>query len=123
MIRALVVDDEAPARSELLFLLGRHDDVRVRVDGPAWLVLGESFNRGWRASCDDRDLGAPQVVDGLGESREGIGRIKADLAAAVPGPPPAQPRRHAGASGPHQLLARGLIDRHAREPEPEARCE
>ena len=44
---------------------GRHDDVRVRVDGPAWLVLGESFNRGWRASCDGRDLGAPQVVDGF----------------------------------------------------------
>jgi DNA-binding LytR/AlgR family response regulator len=29
VIRALVVDDEAPARSELRFLLGRHDDARV----------------------------------------------------------------------------------------------
>ncbi len=43
---------------------GRHEDVRVRVDGPAWLVLGESFNRGWRAECDGRDLGEPVVVDG-----------------------------------------------------------
>ena len=43
---------------------GRHDDVRVRVDGPAWLVLGETFNRGWRARCGDRDLGPPQVIDG-----------------------------------------------------------
>ena len=43
---------------------GRHEDVRVRVDGPSWLVLGESFNRGWRATCDGRDLGAPRVVDG-----------------------------------------------------------
>ncbi len=29
MIRALVVDDEAPARSELRYLLAAHDDVRV----------------------------------------------------------------------------------------------
>jgi arabinofuranan 3-O-arabinosyltransferase len=43
---------------------GRYENVRVRVDAPAWLVLGESFNRGWRASCDDRDLGEPVVVDG-----------------------------------------------------------
>jgi hypothetical protein len=43
---------------------GRHEDVRVRVAGPSWLVLGESFNRGWRATCDGRDLGAPEVVDG-----------------------------------------------------------
>ena len=43
---------------------GRLDDVRLRVDGPAWLVLGEGYNRGWRAWCGERDLGAPEPVDG-----------------------------------------------------------
>jgi hypothetical protein len=43
---------------------GRLDDVRLSVDGPAWLVLGEGYNRGWRAWCGDRDLGAPEPVDG-----------------------------------------------------------
>jgi hypothetical protein len=43
---------------------GRHEDVRVRVSGPSWLVLGESFNRGWRATCDGRDLGAPVPMQG-----------------------------------------------------------
>ena len=43
---------------------GRLDDVRVSVDGPAWLVLGEGYNRGWRAWCGERDLGAPEPVDG-----------------------------------------------------------
>jgi hypothetical protein len=42
---------------------GRRDGVRVVVDEPAWLVLGESFNAGWRASCDGRDLGRPRVID------------------------------------------------------------
>jgi arabinofuranan 3-O-arabinosyltransferase len=43
---------------------GGHDGVRVRVDGPSWLVLGESYDRGWRAECDGRDLGEPVVIDG-----------------------------------------------------------
>ena len=43
---------------------GRHDGVRVALREPALLVLGESFNRGWRAYCDDRSLGEPRVVDG-----------------------------------------------------------
>ena len=43
---------------------GRYDGVRVAVQGPSWLVLGESYDRGWRAWCDGRDLGAPVVVDG-----------------------------------------------------------
>ena len=43
---------------------GSHEGVRVRVDGPAWLVLGETYNAAWRASCDGRDLGEPVVVDG-----------------------------------------------------------
>ena len=44
---------------------GRHDDVRLAVNGPAWLVLGEGYNRGWRASCQGRDLGEPVPVDGF----------------------------------------------------------
>jgi arabinofuranan 3-O-arabinosyltransferase len=38
--------------------------VKLASRGPAWLVLGESFDRGWRASCDGRSLGAPTVIDG-----------------------------------------------------------
>jgi len=38
--------------------------VRVALDGPSWLVLGQSFNKGWRARCDGRSLGAPQPIDG-----------------------------------------------------------
>ena len=44
---------------------GSYDGVRVQVSAPSWLVLGESYNRGWRAECDGRSLGAPQVVDGF----------------------------------------------------------
>jgi arabinofuranan 3-O-arabinosyltransferase len=43
---------------------GRLDDVRLRVNGPSWLVLGEGYNRGWRAWCGDSALGAPEPVDG-----------------------------------------------------------
>ena len=45
--------------------LGRSsvDGVRLALDGPSWLVLGQSFNKGWRASCDGRPLGEPRVVD------------------------------------------------------------
>jgi arabinofuranan 3-O-arabinosyltransferase len=41
-----------------------YDGVRVALDGPAWLVLGEAYNRGWRAWCDDRSLGEPEPIDG-----------------------------------------------------------
>lgn len=41
------------------------DGVRVSLREPAWLVLGESHNRGWRASCDGRDLGEPRPIDGF----------------------------------------------------------
>ena len=44
---------------------GEHDGVRVALSGPSWLVLGESYNRGWRATCDGDSLGAPQVIDGF----------------------------------------------------------
>jgi arabinofuranan 3-O-arabinosyltransferase len=44
---------------------GSRDGVRVAATGPSWLVLGESYNRGWRAWCDERELGRPEVVDGF----------------------------------------------------------
>ena len=31
---------------------------------PAWLVYGESYDRGWRATCDGRSLGAPTPLQG-----------------------------------------------------------
>lgn len=40
---------------------------RLRVTGadrPFWLVLGQSFNEGWQAKADGKDLGAPTLVDG-----------------------------------------------------------
>ncbi|MFM7616424.1 MAG: alpha-(1-_3)-arabinofuranosyltransferase family protein [Actinomycetes bacterium] len=45
------------------------DRSTVRVEGatpgvPFWLVLGQSHNRGWRASAAGRDLGGPTLVDG-----------------------------------------------------------
>jgi hypothetical protein len=40
------------------------DGVRLSLSGPGTLVLGESFNTGWRAYCDGRSLGAPRVADG-----------------------------------------------------------
>jgi uncharacterized protein DUF3367 len=42
---------------------GRRDGVRVALTAPAWLVLAESFNRGWRAECNGRDLGEPRPID------------------------------------------------------------
>jgi len=44
---------------------GRRDGVRVAVTGPSWLVLGESYSRGWRAWCGDRSLGEPTLIDGF----------------------------------------------------------
>lgn len=42
---------------------GSYTGVRVDVRAPSWLVLGESYNRGWQASCNGRSLGPPQVID------------------------------------------------------------
>jgi hypothetical protein len=39
--------------------------VRVAVARPGWLVLGESYDRGWQATCDGHSLGAPAIVDGF----------------------------------------------------------
>jgi arabinofuranan 3-O-arabinosyltransferase len=43
---------------------GRRDGVVVHLDGPSWLVLDESYNKGWRARCNGRDLGAPKPIEG-----------------------------------------------------------
>jgi hypothetical protein len=43
---------------------GGRTGVRVDVRGPSYLVLGQSYDRGWRARCDGRDLGAPVPLDG-----------------------------------------------------------
>jgi len=49
---------------------GSRDGVRLSLAGPAWLVLAESWSRGWHAYCagrdgDERDLGAPTPIDGF----------------------------------------------------------
>ncbi|MDQ6731907.1 MAG: alpha-(1-_3)-arabinofuranosyltransferase, partial [Actinomycetota bacterium] len=38
--------------------------VRVALRGRSWVVLGESWDQGWRATCGGRSLGSPQVIDG-----------------------------------------------------------
>ena len=40
------------------------DGVKVALTAPSWLVLGESYDAGWQATCNGRSLGAPRVVDG-----------------------------------------------------------
>jgi hypothetical protein len=47
---------------------GSRRDIRLAVDGPSWLVYAEAYNRGWRASCDGRDLGPPRPADGFAMS-------------------------------------------------------
>jgi arabinofuranan 3-O-arabinosyltransferase len=37
---------------------------RVALTGPSWVVLGESFDQGWRATCNGRSLGPPTAIDG-----------------------------------------------------------
>jgi arabinofuranan 3-O-arabinosyltransferase len=48
---------------------GSGERVRLNLHGSAWLVFGESYSRGWRASCRGssggwRGLGAPVPIDG-----------------------------------------------------------
>ena len=49
---------------------GKRDGVRLSLAGPAWLVLAESWSKGWHAYCavgdeEERDLGAPLPIDGF----------------------------------------------------------
>jgi len=58
-----------PAAPSTTVLSQHSTSVRLRVTGagaqPFWLVLGESYNSGWRATVDGGpDLGAPTLVDG-----------------------------------------------------------
>ena len=43
---------------------GHRDGVKVAVTAPSWLVLGESYDRHWRATCDGRSLGEPKPMQG-----------------------------------------------------------
>lgn len=36
----------------------------VSLDGPSWLTLGQSYSKGWRATCDGRSLGASRPMNG-----------------------------------------------------------
>jgi arabinofuranan 3-O-arabinosyltransferase len=50
---------------------GSRDGVRLALNGnPAWLVLAESWSKGWHAYCtapggEERDLGPPEPIDGF----------------------------------------------------------
>jgi len=43
---------------------GSREDVELDVKEPSWLIYGESYAEGWRASCDGRDLGRPVPMQG-----------------------------------------------------------
>jgi arabinofuranan 3-O-arabinosyltransferase len=43
---------------------GGRTGVKLDVRGPSFLVLGQSFDRGWRATCGGKDLGTPRVLQG-----------------------------------------------------------
>jgi hypothetical protein len=55
---------------------GEYTGVKVAPRGPARLVLGESYSRGWRAECDGRSLGEPEVVDGFANGWRVDGRCR-----------------------------------------------
>lgn len=67
-LRAEVADD---GRSPTVEVLEQADDaVGLRVSGarpeaPLWIALGQSFNLGWTATVDGRDLGPPALIDGF----------------------------------------------------------
>jgi arabinofuranan 3-O-arabinosyltransferase len=52
-----VVDPGTPGR-------GEREDIRLAVAAPSWLVVGESYNEAWRATCDGKDLGDPTPLQG-----------------------------------------------------------
>lgn len=43
---------------------GERKDVRLDVSQPSWLVLGQSYDTNWRATCDGHDLGTPRPMQG-----------------------------------------------------------
>jgi arabinofuranan 3-O-arabinosyltransferase len=43
---------------------GSYSGVRLSIERPSWLVLGEGYDRGWRAWCGGRALGSPVPIDG-----------------------------------------------------------
>ncbi len=57
VVPGTVLDPGTPGR-------GSYDHVRIAVNRPSWLVLGESYNRGWQAWCGGRSLGTPVPIDG-----------------------------------------------------------
>lgn len=66
--RALAPPSPA-ARGDAILAAGRPGQgswsgVRLRATSPSWLVLGEGYDRGWRAWCGSVALGAPVPIDG-----------------------------------------------------------
>lgn len=62
---AASVATEAP---KLSVVADRRHELEVKVanaTGPFWIVLGQSFNEGWKATVKGRSLGKPQLVDGM----------------------------------------------------------
>ena len=49
---------------------GSREGIELDVEEPSWLVYGESYAEGWRASCDGRDLGAPVPMQGYANAWE-----------------------------------------------------
>ncbi|MFZ6002454.1 MAG: alpha-(1-_3)-arabinofuranosyltransferase domain-containing protein [Actinomycetota bacterium] len=64
-------DEPASGRAPSATVLGeRQDSVSLRVRGarpgePFWLTFGQSWNEGWTATAEGRDLGEPVLVDGF----------------------------------------------------------
>jgi arabinofuranan 3-O-arabinosyltransferase len=52
------------AQSGTVINAASYSHVRVSVSGPSWLVLGQSYDRGWQATCDGHSLGAPTPING-----------------------------------------------------------
>jgi hypothetical protein len=49
---------------------GSREGIELAVREPSWLIYGESYARGWRATCDGRDLGAPVPMQGYANAWE-----------------------------------------------------
>ena len=67
-LRSEVAVPDQPSEVEILHQAD--DSVTLRVVGaqpgtPLWVDFGQSYNTGWRASIDGRDLGTPALVDGF----------------------------------------------------------